>query len=136
MVNDIVKGLSVALYNNFEDVRIYVDDVEQGFEEPAFFIYNVSASENRLLGRRAKRVYLFDIHYFPKTNTNEELQDVASTLYTVLRQIKLLNGSSLNGFRMEHKIINGVLHFFVRYKPVVLYDADVIESMGDLDYNF
>ena len=136
MVNEIIKGLSIALYNNFEGVNIYVDDVEQGFEEPAFFIYNVSASENRLLGQRAKRHYMFDIFYFPKTKTNEEIQRVASQLYAILRQIKLLNGSLINGFRLEHKTIDGVLHFFVKYNPIVRYPVETSESMNELDYNF
>ena len=136
MVNEIIKGLSIALYNNFEGVNIYVDDVEQGFEEPAFFIYNVSASENRLLGQRAKRNYMFDIFYFPKTKTNEEIQRVASQLYAILRQIKLLNGSLINGFRLEHKTIDGVLHFFVKYNPIVRYPVETSESMNELDYNF
>ncbi len=136
MVNDIIKALSVTLHENFEGVNIYVDNVEQGFETPAFFIFNVESMEDRLLGNRAKRTNLFDIHYFSKTETNEEIQQVASKLYTLLRQIKLLNGSSINGFKLKHEVDEKVLHFFVQYNHIVLHPSEVHETFGELKHNF
>lgn len=135
MVNEIIKGISVALYENFNPVNIYTDKVEQGFETPAFFIRTIRSSESRLLGNRAKRQYTFSIHYYSESRKNEELQEVASKLYGILRQIKLLNGDSLNGLKLEHEVVNGVLLFFVRYNPIVHYASEVPETFGELDYN-
>lgn len=132
MVNDLITGLSRTLYDNFDGVTIYVDNVEQGFETPSFFVYLVSSFESPLLGNRAKRVCLFDIHYFPKTEKNEELQGVASKLYVILRQIKLLNGDSINGFKLEHEIDDGVLHFFVKYNPIIYYPSVESEAMSNI----
>lgn len=136
MVNDIIKSLSRTLYDNFEGVTIYVDKVEQGFKNPSFFVYTLSASEKPLLGQRVQRNYSFIVHYFPENESNEEIQRVASELYGILRQIKLLNGDSLNGFKLEHKVVNGVLMFFVQFKPIVYYPYDTTEDMNDLHYNF
>lgn len=136
MVNEIIKGLSRALYDNFEGVTIYVDNVEQGFKTPSFFIRMVSASETPLIGNRAKRNCSFGIYYFPKKDSNEEIQRVASQLYAILRQIKLLNGDSLNGLKLEHEIVDGTLMFFVQFKPIVYYPYDKADGMNDLNYNF
>lgn len=137
MVNDIINGLSVALHNEFDGVNIYTDKVEQGFEYPAFFISNVDSSEKRLLGNRAQRRHLFGIHYFPKSETNEENQRVASQLYGIVRQVKLLNGELINGFKPEHEVSDGVLHFFVQYNPIVYYPSNTeTEKIGELEHNF
>lgn len=134
MVNDIVNGISNALYRNFEGVEIYSDRLEQGFKEPCFFILSLLSSEDRLLGDRAKRTLQFDIHYFPKGG-NDEIHEVEQNLYGILRRIKLLNGDMLNGLKLHSEVVDGVLHFFVQYVPIIRYvDDDGVEIMENLQH--
>lgn len=134
MVNDIVNGISNALYENFEGVEIYSDRLEQGFKEPCFFILSLIGSEDRLLCDRAKRTLQFDIHYFPKGG-NDEIHEVEQKLYGVLRCVKLLNGDSLNGLKLHSEVVDRVLHFFVQYAPIVHYVKDGVETMGNLKHD-
>lgn len=131
MVNDILYGISTALNAEFPQCPIYTDTVEQGLVEPCFFVLPISSSESRLLGNRAYRNIAFDVHYISKEK-RLQLEDVACRLYVMLRQIKLLDGSLLNGFGLSHEIIDGVLHFFVSFKPTILYKTEDIPSMGNV----
>ena len=38
LANDIVNAISSALTENFDNVEVYIDETEQGFNEPCFFI--------------------------------------------------------------------------------------------------
>lgn len=131
MVNDIINGISNALYKNFEGVEIYSDRLEQGFKEPCFFILSLISSEDRLLGDRAKRTLQFDIHYFPK---GDEIHEMEQNLYGVLRCIKLLNGDMLNGLKLHSEVVDRVLHFFVQYVPIIRYVGDEPETMENLQH--
>ena len=71
MLNKIITGISQALDAEFnseenEEYTIYTEDVEQGLEEPCFFIFSLKPSSKQLVGNRYDRKYPFDIHYFPK----------------------------------------------------------------------
>lgn len=140
MVNRIIYGISNALSKSFQGVRIYVDNVEQGLEEPCFFIVPLISKEKPLLDVRAMRSISFDVHYFTRSG-NLDLQATASTLYRVLKRITLLKENTfegeseemLNGFNMRHEVVDGVLHFFVDYKPLIRYEKDPVEKQENLD---
>lgn len=135
MVNEIIKGISRTLYQNFQGSTIYVDNVPQGMKKPSFFIMNIEDVETPLLGNRAMREMAFVIHYFPKTEKNEELHEVASQLFGLLRRIKLINGDSLNGLKLHREIEDSVLFFYVQFKPIVYYPNEEKVGMGAMDYS-
>lgn len=129
--NDIVNAISLKLnfiYN--EEINVYTEQVEQGFEEPCFFIKLVNPNEKPLLGNRYLREYLFDIHYFGKTN--EERNNISDDLLEGMEYIELLDGDSLRGFKMHSEIVDDVLHFFVTYKPIVYKDKPVVDYMEEV----
>lgn len=133
MTNDVVNGISVALYENFKDVKIYTDEVPQGTKKPCFFILPLDGFETPLIGDRVQRTMPFVVHYFPKTEKNQELCEVADELYGVLRRIKLLNGDSLNGLKLHHEIDSSILFFYVQFKPILRYVTERATNMGTLD---
>lgn len=137
MVKDIIDGISNALYENFKGVTIYSESIEQGFEEPCFFVMPLNSSEIPLIGVRAFRSVPLDVHYFPKSEKEAyaEMENVASKLYGILRRITLLDGSMLNGFNLNHKAQDGVLHFFVEFKPPIRYVTEPDEMQESLDHN-
>ena len=135
MVNDVLDGISNALYKVFEGVEIRTEGLEQGFVAPSFFVDIVSTMDTPLLGNRAFRTMEFDVSYFPESETelNNECEKVASQLYGALRFIDLLDGTKLRGLELNHKVVDDVLHFFVKYKPIVYYIAEIPEKQGEID---
>ena len=84
MLNEIVNGIGLKLSKSFNGIDIHKEELEQGFEEPCFFIDLLNPSEKQIIGNRYLRSYLFDIVYFPKKKSSEEIFEVLDKLYSVL----------------------------------------------------
>ena len=122
MLNEVIAGISRKLNTTFGDeYEIYENDVVQDLTEPCFFIAVLEPGASPLLGTRGIRRYPFDIHYFPKqAGNNAELFSVAERLFVALEYIPMADGLPLRGTSMKFKTIDGVLHFFVNYNPIVI----------------
>ena len=71
MLNEIIKGISMALNTAFGDgYEIYQNDVEQDLKEGCFFIQVLKPELSPLLGRRSMKRNPFDVLYFPKAPGN------------------------------------------------------------------
>jgi len=131
MLNEIVNGISIKLNSIFGDgYEIYTDDVEQGLEEPCFFIKSLVVINKPLLGKRKQRTYPFDITYFPQAG-NEEMMEVSEKALEGLEYITLINGDLLRGSSLEAEIVDGVLHVSVNFN-VILNDTTRDDSMGNV----
>ena len=128
MLNEVIAGISRKLNATFGDeYEIYENDVEQGLEEPCFFVAVLEPGSSPLIGTRQIRQYPIDVHYFPKQpGNNVELFTVAETLMVALEFIPMADGLPLRGFSMSYKTVDGVLHFFVTYKPIVVQPKEEI----------
>lgn len=121
MINNLIDGISIKLNQVFGDgVRIYSEDVKQGLTEPCFFIAVLNPSNEPLIGPRSFRQHPFDVHYFPAVQgSNLELQTMASNLYDALETITLTDGDTVRGTKMNHEVVDDVLHFFVQYNMFI-----------------
>lgn len=137
MVNNLIDGISVKLNQVFgDDYRIYSENVNQGLQEPSFFIAVLNPTQSQVIGLRFFKEHPFDIHYFPsKDGGNQEIQDVASTLFEALEYITLLNGDLVRGTEMHYEKVNDVLHFFVKYNMFVHKQVEVADEMETLTVN-
>ena len=135
MVNDIVNGISKAIYDEYgKKCKIYTESIEQGFKEPCFFIAVLDSDQARIIGNRYQKTIAVDVHYFPGTKAkNKEMRSVAEALYSILERITLLNGDMLNGFQLHYETVEEVLHFFVTYKPIVKYQQATEENMAAIE---
>lgn len=136
MIDEIRKAI-LRKINTFrdKDTKIYSESIEQGFQEPCFYIKEVNSSQNRELGNRYKREHLYDIHYFPNLNSstkNTDMRAMAEVLYEQLEYIEVA-GRPLRGYDMNYRIVDGVLHFFVRYPIFVRKEIDPIPKMENLE---
>jgi len=133
MINDIVTGITVQLNKEFgEEKKIYTSNVEQGLKNPCFFVKLLTVINTPFIGKRKKREYPFDIHYFPVDETdNEEMMAVGDQLMEILEYITMLDGDKLRGKDMEYQILEGVLHFSVTY-GCILNDLTQDPSMEDI----
>jgi hypothetical protein len=136
MIDEIRKAI-LRKINTFrdKDTKIYSETIEQGFQEPCFFVKEVNTSHERELGNRYKRDHLYDIHYFPNPNSptkNADMRAMAEVLYEQMEYIEVA-GRLLMGFDMKHEIVDGVLHFFVRYSMIVYKETEPIPLMENLE---
>lgn len=135
MLNKITVGITQALNAEFGDeVKIYIDDIEQGLEEPCFLVTPLTSTENHLISKRYERNYPFVIQYFPKSkNYRTECNEVTEQLFNALENIKM-DGDLIRGTDMTGHIEDGVLNFEVTYKLHVFKvrtstEDEVMENM-------
>lgn len=121
MLNEIVEGIAIALHTEFGDgYEIYQNDVEQGLQEPCFFITVLKPELSPLLKGRYLATNPFDIHYFPMTSgDNAELCDAAERMEECLEFITLPDGGMLHGTSISYQIVDDVLHLFVNFNCIV-----------------
>lgn len=133
MLNKIIDGISVALDAAFSDVTLYSEGIEQGFQEPCFFIMPLNPSQSQIVGNRYRREYPLDIHYFPADGQekNQEMNTVADQLMDALEYITV-DGSLVRGTEMNFEKADGVLHFFISYKLHVRKETPAEEPMDEL----
>ena len=137
-IDDVRKGIMRKI-NTFRDkatTELYSEGILQNFKEPCFYIQEIRSSQDRELGSRYKRGHLYDIHYFPDPKNsmkNAELRQMAETLYDNMEYIEVA-GKLTMGLDMNHKIADGVLHFFVKYPLLLFKETDPIPAMENLQY--
>ena len=137
MLNKIITGISRALDDEFnadgDEYTIYTENVEQGLDEPCFFIFKLKPSSKQLVGNRYERKYPFDIHYFPrdKENINYEINEVTERLFTALEYITV--DGIVRGTNMNAEIVDNVLHFFINFNMIVKKETTPEETMESLE---
>lgn len=134
MLNDIIDAISIKLDQVFGDgCRIYSEDVKQGLKEPCFFIAVLNPSQSQIIGSRFSREYPVDIHYFPKAKeNNNEMMTVTDKMMSEMDVVTMINGDNIRGNDIRFEVVDGVLHFFVKYKVIVLITDTPEDSMETL----
>ncbi len=115
MVNDIIAGISNALYNEF-GYENHMEEIKQDLEEPCFFIGILNPSAKKYPGARCRRDNSFVIQYFPESE-NHAAAECYSVAERMLKCLALINvqGQLLHGSSMGYRVTDGVLSFFVDY---------------------
>ncbi|MEZ7717795.1 hypothetical protein O3935_07590 [Leptotrichia wadei] len=135
MLNEIVNGIGLKLSKSFNGIDIHKEELEQGFEEPCFFIDLLNPSEKQIIGNRYLRSYLFDIVYFPKKKSSEEIFEVLDKLYSVLEYIELDDGTLIRGIERSSREEDRILHFFITYEMFIYKLDEEKPKMKKLDVN-
>lgn len=135
MTNDIINAIAAKLHEAFPNVAIYNENIHQGMEEPCFLIMHLDSSQDAKLPDRYWRTHLFNVQYFPKSDTHAktEIISVAETLFFELEHIFCLD-NPLRGIRMHYEIMDNVLHFFVNYNFFVKKKTKNGDFMYTLNY--
>lgn len=135
MLNEIVNGIGLKLSKSFNGIDIHKEELEQGFEEPCFFIDLLNPSEKQIIGNRYLRSYLFDVVYFPKKKSSEEIFEVLDKLYSVLEYIELDDGTLIRGIERSSREEDRILHFFITYEMFIYKLDEEKPKMKKLDVN-
>jgi len=133
VINSLIAAISRALNTEFGDgYSIYTESVEQGLEEPCFFVSCIKPSSRLFLGKRYFRENQFCLQYFPADidRAREECNAVAERLYACLEYIDVA-GNLTRGTKMNCEVVDDVLNFLVNYDMFV-YKPDDTPAMADL----
>lgn len=137
MIEGVIAGIINAIKAEFgAGYRVYDELPEQGLKEPCFYVKFVTPTTTRAVGRRFKRVYVFNITYFPKDaiNPNTECRKVEERLSMVLQDI-VADGIVVHAdAEISGEFIDGNLQIKAGYSmPVILYEKPE-ESMETLEH--
>lgn len=115
MLNETIIGISQALDQLFEH-DIHIGSIKQGLIEPCFLIMLLKGSHAQLIGNLYLRQQPFDILYYPqnKDDVTTETASVISLMEMELEYIMVAD-AIVRGTKMEHEVVDDVLHFFVNY---------------------
>lgn len=138
MINNLIKSIGIALYNEFGDnYKIYPEKVEQGLKEPCFFISCLNPTMELFLGRRYFRTFQFCVQYIPAKRGKEKAEggEVTERLYRCLEWITAIeDGLPIRGTQMRAEFFNGILNFFINYDCFVTKPSDKVPMMEELTY--
>ena len=131
-INNLKTAINQALNSEFPNTTICDEDIKQGFEKPCFFIKVLSSTQKKEINRRYRKAIYFDINYFPdEENINNNFSNMADKLYEVFEYVKV-NNNLYRASEMEHKVIDGVLHFFFKFNYYVFKEVDREPKMKKL----
>jgi hypothetical protein len=113
----------------------YDEQIKQGFTEPCFFVQQIDGSQQREVGRRYRRMLLFNTMFFPDPDSLIEksvCQAMAERLYEKLEYI-VWDGITYRGLRLRHEVIDDVLHFFMSFDIHLLRERPVAPKMQTIE---
>ena len=119
---DIINGIVSALSKEFgEKYTYYINDIPQGFNEPAFYVRLLNSDFNLVCQNRYLRKNLFIIRYFPESELNpqQEINSILDRLYPVLEYI-YMGKDLIRGTNTEVEIIDNILHLKIHYDLFVI----------------
>lgn len=100
-------------------VPVRAEETRQSFEPPCFFVQTVNTRQRDELHDRHRRLYSFDVQYFPAKpeasrmdETNAELEAMGAEL---AMQLVFLPEAKLRGSSISYRVVDKVLHFLVDY---------------------
>lgn len=137
---EIIDSISDRLYNTFGvDYAIYLNQSQQEFESPAFFITLVNLdSKDYIMGSRRVTAN-FDILYYPKhEHDRQELINMGGLLMDCFSK-DLPMDATLNTmenvpvFDKQMRIVDEVLHFLFRLEFYVDISDEDAELMNHLN---
>lgn len=134
MINSITAGISRALFAEFGDrYEVHMENIEQGLEPPCFLISCLEPSVMKFFGNRYFRRNQFCIHFFPGTgNINRECNGVAERLLWALEYIGA-DGSIFRGDKMEYRMEDGALLFFVNFDFYIYRQEPALDAMENME---
>ncbi len=136
MINSIIEAVCISLNAEFgDDYTIYTESVEQGLQEPCFFVSCINPTDRVFLGKRYYRTNQMCVQYFSadKDREKEECCAVCERLFDCLEYITV-SGDLVRGTKMNVEISDGVLNFFVNYDFFVR-KSESGDPMEDLSRN-
>ena len=114
---DLTLSIINELASLFPDNTFYQEQMEQGFSEPSFYVYPISASQDPLLNTRNYRKRLYCATWFPDTSLGTTMEQLETMSDRLMNEFKFLHDDKLHILSKDLKVQDGVLvmTFGIRY---------------------
>ena len=133
ILDDVIDGIRSVIKNEFSSMEIYINEIQQGFKEPCFFVKMLKLDEKQIIGERYFRRYFFDIRYHPdKHKKSQNIWGVADKLQDLLEMITTPEGHLMRGTDRNAAVEDDVLHYFISYNMFVIKPKNREEYMENL----
>ena len=131
MINKIISAICTALYNEF-GYEVYKERIEQGLEEPCFFVQSINPSNVPTITGRRRKEYQYSVTFFPESKKPyEAINSTVERLYKILEVITV-DGVKIRGKDVTTAVTDDVLTFVITYDFFEVSPGDD-ESMSDYD---
>lgn len=133
MINDVLSAVCTALYDEF-GYEVYTERIEQGLEEPCFFVECISPDIELTITNRRRHSYQFAVVFFPKEDEpNKAINSVIERLYSSIEEI-YVNGDLIRGGDVSTAVTDNVLTFTITY-DFFMVSPDTDENMAEIELN-
>jgi hypothetical protein len=133
--NDI-KDAFVSKLENIFDINIYDESIQQGFEEPAFFVQLIPIGNTRENKNIRSRLLLIDIQYFPKDNSNEDAFNMADELEQLFNDYIQVKDRALKLDNIDYEVTYDGIGITLHFKITINYFESIVqEEKGELAEN-
>ena len=114
---DLTLSIINELASLFPDNTFYQEQMEQGFSEPSFYVYPISASQDPLLTTRNYRKRLYCATWFPDTSLGTTMEQLETMSDRLMNEFKFLHDDKLHTLSKDLKVQDGVIvmTFGIRY---------------------
>ncbi len=133
IVQKIIDSIAEILDANFPDMDIHTEEVKQGLTTPCFFVFPITVSDIRHIGRRWNAKYSMCVQYIPDSDEPKaECVEVEEKLYKMLEYVTI-DGCIVGGIDIHSETTDEVLSFFVTYRMLTMEEpTEEIKKMTDL----
>lgn len=129
---DLTRDIALSLAR-IAPIKIYREKIEQNFEEPAFYIQELTSTPSYNLMNRDRFSHLFVVHYFPDTKRSDIFEQCEKMREKLMTEFRWISSARLKPLNREVKITeDGVLKMTFSLKYRVAYQEE-FEPMTNLE---
>lgn len=135
IISAITSQLAKVFREDAKAWNCYVEEQNQHFLRPAFFVKQVFMTQNKLMANNYERFYRMRIMWFPELNSNRKRNQCLAMGEKLLEAFLMLELENypVRGEEFETEIIDEVLHFsvtyrldaFIKYQQAKMKDLDL-----------
>lgn len=129
---DLTLSIINELASLFPDNTFYQEKMEQGFSEPSFYVYPISASQDPLLNTRNYRKRPYCATWFPDTSLDTTMEQLETMSDRLMNEFKFLHDDKLHILSKDLKVQDGVIVMTFSIRYVIKEVPDESTKMQDL----
>ena len=130
---DITAAIANQLLKIVQGVTIYREQQEQSFDEPSFYVYEITATGDGEVNRYEMRKHTFCIMWFPDSRLDDPgpREQCEIMREKLLDEFQRLDELSIGVFGKEAKMVDGALQltFRMRYRTVPNDETPKLETL-------
>lgn len=131
---DITAAIANQLLKIEPEATIYREQQEQSFDEPSFYVYEITATGDSEVNRYEMRKHTFCIMWFPDSPLNDPgpREQCEIMREKLLDEFQRLDELSIGVFGKEAKMVDGALQltFRMRYRAVPNDETPKLETLN------